>query len=1447
MNKHTVIAGPTGLARIRSLVAFRHQNPVARLISVVVAFAIAMLLVLGSGAAYAEDSTSPTDPAATTTDPAAGTDTAPAADTSSDTPTDSGGSATPSDAPADTSSTAGSSGTSSDSSTGTTKTSLKKTTTSFASVLPTLAAGDCFGTGGTLVGTFEIDGNTCVDGAGNADWASTGTHRVDGAKDNTAYTQGDAERDNPAGWHTGGSSQGKDDITDAWSYTNIVSGDVWTFFGVQRVSDNGTTTYDVELNHNANSPGSQNPDRTAASGSPLGGGDLLLQFSVNGTGPLTFDKAYQWTARADFPSGADCFGPPSPYGFGWCPLNTVTPPAFESDHSADGLFAEGAIDLSALARVNGNICTGSFGQMNLRTVASEEHTAALQDYVLPFDTNIGNTCGSIVINKYEGPTDSTLAGGAHFTISPDPTPGSNDPGPVTLIDGGTGDADGLSNGTITIGQADPGQYTVVETQAPACCFLPPLAQRTQQITLQPGAGQVATFNFHDPKKWQALNVTKDGSGSYTSTYHWSIEKGVAASSDAASFGDSLTQNVPDDGAGDTSASFAYQVKVTQGARNTSHIQVTGNLYVDNPNNAPVDVTLSDDLAGASCSFADDTVTVPANAVDAAYAYTCTYPDDTDPATFDTTNVGSIAWSASVYPQDDGNGQPLAGNGQGNYTDSSAPTTIAYTETAVDKTVTVHDDRHDFVAGDVSAGTIDVNGDWVLTWTPGGGPYTGTYSRDISAAPGTCHSDTNTATLSSGGSADATATVCVGADLNVSKVSKESLTRSYLWDITKTNTDNDPLFVDPNTGHVTTHWDITVAANGKQDGGYLMSGTITVTNPNNWEDVVITGLSDSFSGGGDCTIDNWANLTAAQKTIPQAGSKDFDYTCTFNDPPATLGGTNTATVTWNSATAHTPTGTDDYDLTILESDWKLDSEINKQVTVTDGVVGGDPAVQIAGPFTWSDGFHTTFEYTVDLGAPAGECQTWTNTAHLLGDAAAELDTSSDTVEVCNGKQLTVDKTAAGHFDRTYHWSLDKRVSADPASDKAGWTDSDTWTGPEYSHIFGYRVTLSQLPWTDSNFTITGSITLTNPNSDTTIPAISSTITDAPDVGADASCFVDGGTDDGKSLAGYVTAPIASGDSLTIGYLCTVADLTPDQYTGGDNSVTATNASDSPATAPVTFTKVGEFDKTVTVVDDKVTLSTPEVLGTVTYDEAVPGATYNFDYPLENTATAVACQDFTNTASVFSDDSLVLDAFALLTPLDTAQATATVCPQAGTWVIGKDSNVGDGRVPVGSNITYTLTAHKTGGVNPQNVVLIDNLSALAPYVDFPTFTAPAGQSVTFSGNVLTWTIDELGATDATLSFTVHVRSTAYGVDLPNLVTSVGSSNCPDTQTAAGHEECKTDNNTPPLVLPPVVSPPQVTPPSLPNTGGPNRWILAAGLLLLLGGSTLVAGDRRRRRRS
>ena len=52
MNKSTT-TGPTGFGWLRSLLAFRRRNPAARLLSSLVAFAIATLLVLGIGPAYA--------------------------------------------------------------------------------------------------------------------------------------------------------------------------------------------------------------------------------------------------------------------------------------------------------------------------------------------------------------------------------------------------------------------------------------------------------------------------------------------------------------------------------------------------------------------------------------------------------------------------------------------------------------------------------------------------------------------------------------------------------------------------------------------------------------------------------------------------------------------------------------------------------------------------------------------------------------------------------------------------------------------------------------------------------------------------------------------------------------------------------------------------------------------------------------------------------------------------------------------------------------------------------------------------------------------------------------------------------------------------------------------------------------------------------------------------
>jgi len=111
----------------------------------------------------------------------------------------------------------------------------------------------------------------------------------------------------------------------------------------------------------------------------------------------------------------------------------------------------------------------------------------------------------------------------------------------------------------------------------------------------------------------------------------------------------------------------------------------------------------------------------------------------------------------------------------------------------------------------------------------------------------------------------------------------------------------------------------------------------------------------------------------------------------------------------------------------------------------------------------------------------------------------------------------------------------------------------------------------------------------------------------------------------------------------------------------------------------------------------------------------------------------------------------------------------------------------------------------------------------------------------------------------AMTGHKTVIHYSVGLTNLPAAGSCANKVNTVWVVGHDGIHLDadqnsaNNKATvqvctaavIVSPPIVSPPH--PAVLPNTGGPDRWLFAAGLALLLAGGTLVVGDRRRRRRS
>ena len=133
------------------------------------------------------------------------------------------------------------------------------------------------------------------------------------------------------------------------------------------------------------------------------------------------------------------------------------------------------------------------------------------------------------------------------------------------------------------------------------------------------------------------------------------------------------------------------------------------------------------------------------------------------------------------------------------------------------------------------------------------------------------------------------------------------------------------------------------------------------------------------------------------------------------------------------------------------------------------------------------------------------------------------------------------------------------------------------------------------------------------------------------------------------------------------------------------------------------------------------------------------------------------------------------------------------QLGTWDLAKSSDPASGAtVNPGDTITYTLTATKTGGVDPTGITIRDDLANVlnnATLVSGPTASTGTASIV---GTTMTWTIPTL-AGEATVTYTVRVNDEAYGVTLTNVATGDGSTSCP-----VGSTDCSTTHLTPHYVL-------------------------------------------------
>ncbi|MBO9522087.1 MAG: hypothetical protein J7518_11170 [Nocardioidaceae bacterium] len=990
-----------------------------RVASVTSAAAIAAMLVLGSGAAYGDDGGSAAGSAgagslgapadATPADPPASdapadppktdapadppkTD-APAEEPKSDPPAEEPQADPPADEPTS-DEPAAEPKTSAAGSTGTATRTLAKLVA--APIINALTI-NCINGAGTVVGGFEIDGDTCVDVPGNKDWDNTGQSVVDGLGDSTTFHGGTSEGDDPAGWALGGPSpNGKTDIETAWAWSQAANGTVYGYFGISNASDTGgTSQYDVE--YNQADPIGGMPNRTP--------GDLLFRFSSIGSAPIAFTDAKIWRLQSSPDWGAGC--QPITATAGWCTI-PIPPMAFEQQRNSEGTFFEGSINIG-LFFGNGT-CSGDFGVVNIRSVTGNSfYSSSLKDYVTPIGVDTPSTCGKIIINKKD--EHGTPLAGATFSVSPNPDPTKANNVPYSITDNDAKDQN-PADGVIEISPVDPNEsYTVTETAAPTGYLLDnPLGTSTNPQLVGPSG--TITFNFVDHKQWKPLTISKTATPSFHASYAWSVVKEIAAGPNGPWFadtsnGDPLVKNVPDDAA--NAGNLYYRVTVTEGAQTTSDYLVFGTIHVGNPNDASVDASVGDSLPGGTCSIGGfatpHTFSVPAGGAD--YPYSCDLGDSPAPADITGThkNTATVTWDKSTYPQtvDD-----LSDNGTFS---EAAQADYAFTTptSTVDKTVTVSDNRTDALDGTQ------------YTWTAQGTEHhSDVYSTTHTVTAGSC-TDVIDNTVSVTGDGDqvvasdsAFGKICLGSNLSIERVDAETLVRTYPWSVRK-STSTPKVYV--KDGKAVADYTVTVTAGDGVDSAWNITGTITVKNPNDWEAVDVTTLPVSYTGGGTCAVTG----ESFPVSIAASGQHDFHYSCNFVSQPD-YNGTINATVNWDAAAAHTPDSSASDGKAITEADWGKTLVNDTVVVHDDNGTPGDTSDDRNTPLTWADVFaennhEHVITYSVDITdlPEIGTCANRVNTVEVIGDENTILDAdensenNSATVQICNPyTQISVTK-------------------------------------------------------------------------------------------------------------------------------------------------------------------------------------------------------------------------------------------------------------------------------------------------------------------------------------------------------------------------------------------------------------------------------------------------------
>ncbi|GAA4810365.1 hypothetical protein GCM10025786_13340 [Nocardioides caeni] len=206
-------------------------------------------------------------------------------------------------------------------------------------------------------------------------------------------------------------------------------------------------------------------------------------------------------------------------------------------------------------------------------------------------------------------------------------------------------------------------------------------------------------------------------------------------------------------------------------------------------------------------------------------------------------------------------------------------------------------------------------------------------------------------------------------------------RTYGWTITKVA---DKETVQQTGGSVTVTYDVTVTHDAGPVSGVVVSGTISVFNPN--AATMVADVTDQLSDGTVCAV------TGGAGAVLQPGDNDFAYSCALASlPQAQLD--NTAQVSWADQVVGQAPLAGGMATFVFDGVGFTETTIDECVDVTDTVPGalGSVCVGGANPTGW--------EYERILPVETPGCVDYDNTATYVTNDTGTSDSADATVTVC----------------------------------------------------------------------------------------------------------------------------------------------------------------------------------------------------------------------------------------------------------------------------------------------------------------------------------------------------------------------------------------------------------------------------------------------------------------